>query len=158
MKCYYHPDREIVATCTECGKGLCKECASKWEPCLCNDCAGERLQSKRQTLKHSIMLGVVITIVGIVWGIVSAIQHGRADFLFMGIALGYAFGGIPNGWTALSKIQPSMFLFLPAIGWFIYVFIKGFLSVIIGLFAFPLNIYRYIKESREISDMEKLLK
>ena len=54
MKCYYHPNREIVATCTECGKGLCKECASKWEPTLCDDCAKSRISDKKIALKKSI--------------------------------------------------------------------------------------------------------
>jgi hypothetical protein len=27
MKCYYHPDRDAVAQCSECHKGLCSECA-----------------------------------------------------------------------------------------------------------------------------------
>ncbi len=27
MKCYIHPDREAVGTCTSCGKPICGECA-----------------------------------------------------------------------------------------------------------------------------------
>ena len=38
MKCYYHHDRDAVATCTRCGKGLCAECADLFDPCLCIDC------------------------------------------------------------------------------------------------------------------------
>lgn len=73
MKCYYHPDREIVAVCTECGKGLCGECASQRNPVLCRDCAAERLQERRRALKLFILLGAVIFAMGVICGIVSAI-------------------------------------------------------------------------------------
>ena len=39
MKCYYHEDRDAVATCQHCGKALCKACASRYTPCLCEECA-----------------------------------------------------------------------------------------------------------------------
>ena len=39
MKCYYHEDREAVATCQHCGKALCKACAGLYNPCLCEECA-----------------------------------------------------------------------------------------------------------------------
>ena len=38
MRCFNHEDREAVASCQKCGKGLCKECASKYTPCLCDEC------------------------------------------------------------------------------------------------------------------------
>ena len=38
MKCFYHTDREAVATCQRCGKALCRECAAKYNPCLCDEC------------------------------------------------------------------------------------------------------------------------
>ena len=47
MKCYYHEDRDAVATCQNCGKGLCKECASKHIPCYCPDC-WNRMQEQRK--------------------------------------------------------------------------------------------------------------
>ena len=38
MKCFNHEDREAAATCQRCGKGLCRACASKYTPCLCDEC------------------------------------------------------------------------------------------------------------------------
>ena len=43
MKCFYHEDREAVSQCVDCGKFLCKECASKYKPILCDDCYEERI-------------------------------------------------------------------------------------------------------------------
>lgn len=42
------------------------------------------------------------------------------------------------GWKVLNMIQPSMFLFLPAIGWVIYFIVKFILSYIVGIFIAPL--------------------
>lgn len=38
MKCYYHIDREAVAACKQCERYLCKECADKYTPILCDGC------------------------------------------------------------------------------------------------------------------------
>lgn len=38
MRCYFHEELEAVAQCQRCGKGLCKECAAKYNPCYCDDC------------------------------------------------------------------------------------------------------------------------
>lgn len=37
-KCFNHPDQDAVATCQKCGKGLCRECAAKYMPCMCDAC------------------------------------------------------------------------------------------------------------------------
>lgn len=158
MKCYYHTNQDVVATCTECGKGLCRACADKWEPILCDDCAAERIQQKRAKLKRSIVLGVLIFSVGIIIGIITAVQHGRIDYILEGIFMGYVLGGVPNGWISLTKVQPNMFLFLSWAGWLLYFFIKFLISIVIGLFAFPVNLYRYWKGNKEASEMEKQIK
>lgn len=50
------------------------------------------------------------------------------------------------GWKALDKIQPRIFLFMPIIGWVIYVAVKGTLSVFIGLFVAPFIISKKLTE------------
>lgn len=51
MKCINHPDRDAVANCKTCGKGLCQECASKITPipqcipCFRNDLNLEKTKS-----------------------------------------------------------------------------------------------------------------
>ncbi len=49
------------------------------------------------------------------------------------------------GWKSLSVIQPNIFLIMPLIGWVIYFIIKGFLSVIVGIFVAPYYIAKSIK-------------
>lgn len=49
-KCFNHPDQDAVATCQKCGKGLCRECAAKYMPCMCDACV-EWEQNVRATGK-----------------------------------------------------------------------------------------------------------
>ncbi len=50
------------------------------------------------------------------------------------------------GWKALDKIQPRIFLFMPLIGWVIYVAVKGTLSIFIGVFVAPFVIAKKVAE------------
>lgn len=52
MKCFNHPEREAVATCQKCGKGLCRECAEKHTPCLCNACAVQIQRDQQQQAQN----------------------------------------------------------------------------------------------------------
>jgi len=44
---------------------------------------------------------------------------------------------IPCGWRALNRIQPAMFIWMPLMGWILYLFIKLILSCLVGLFVAP---------------------
>ena len=44
------------------------------------------------------------------------------------------------GWQTLNFITSRIFLVLPIIGWFFYIMIKFFLSVMIGVFVAPFRI------------------
>ena len=158
MKCYYHPNREIVATCTECGKGLCKECASKWEPTLCDDCAKSRISDKKIALKKSIGLSIAVLVAGAIIGIIMAIQDKRLDNLGLCLTLAFAVAFAVNGWQWLNKIQPNMFLFLPVVGWLIYFFVKFIIAIFVGVVALPVNIYRFWKGNREVNELEAHIK
>lgn len=48
------------------------------------------------------------------------------------------------GWKALNKIQPTMFLWMPLMGWLVYFLIKFFLSAAVGLFVAPFVIGKFI--------------
>lgn len=158
MKCYYHPNREIVATCTECGKGLCKECASKWEPILCDDCAKGRIGDKKASLKKPIELSVVALVAGVIIGVITAIQDKRFDNLVLCLTFAFAVVFTVNGWQWLNRIQPNMFLFLPIVGWLIYFFVKFIIALWVGFVAFPVNAYRFWKGNREANELEARIK
>ncbi|MGC9352490.1 MAG: hypothetical protein ACP5D9_01560 [Mariniphaga sp.] len=46
------------------------------------------------------------------------------------------------GWKTLIRITPQVFLFLPILGWVFYFLIKAFLSMVVGLVAFPVRTIR----------------
>ena len=149
MNCYYHPHKSAVATCSDCGKGLCQECADKWNPILCDDCAGNQLSIRQSTLKRTVIIGVVLFIAGFLayyW------IEGNVLKALLG---GYLIAGVPNGWAALSKIQPRIFLFLPIIGWVIYFIVKFVLACFVGLGVFPINIIRCVTELKSNKSLER---
>lgn len=64
-----------------------------------------------------------------------------APAVIMGICFGFF------GWKALNKIQPSIFLIMPIVGWIFYFVIKGLISVMIGMFIAPFVISKKITET-----------
>ncbi|MBQ2329836.1 MAG: hypothetical protein II387_03695 [Oscillospiraceae bacterium] len=60
MKCFYHPEEETVASCVECGKGLCKTCADMWQPARCDECAENKIAEERRELYRPLGLGIII--------------------------------------------------------------------------------------------------
>ncbi len=50
MKCFNHVDLDAVATCQVCGKGLSHDCAAKYTPCMCDECASaqEEMEAARE--------------------------------------------------------------------------------------------------------------
>lgn len=48
------------------------------------------------------------------------------------------------GWKSLSMIQPQIFLIMPIVGWIAYFVIKGFLSMLLGIFIAPYQIAKTI--------------
>ena len=146
MNCYYHPDTPAVAQCSECGRFICSHCISKKYHNFCKKCArsadAQAAEENRRFIRRTIIIFVVAFLA---IGIPLA-----SESFFIGISAGvfaaYGFASIPTGWRRLSNIQPSMFLFLPLIGWLIYFGIKLFLSIFIGFFTMPLDLIKAIKK------------
>jgi hypothetical protein len=56
------------------------------------------------------------------------------------------------GWKYLNRIQPTVFLILPVVGWIIYFVVKFFLSCFVGLIATPLWLGGY---AASLADAQK---
>lgn len=104
MNCYFHPNEPAVTQCAECGRGLCRDCASAPGGNLCRNCIEKAKSEKRALLIRSIAIFAIVFVL--------CLSAPGAPFF---VALFVA--GTPCGWRALSSIQPRMFLFLPIIGW-----------------------------------------
>lgn len=54
MKCYLHPEREPVGTCTSCGRPICRECAVETQNKLvCRECLSTGIASPIPTSVRS---------------------------------------------------------------------------------------------------------
>ncbi|MBE5942429.1 MAG: hypothetical protein E7264_07830 [Lachnospiraceae bacterium] len=142
MKCFYHADKEGVGQCNQCGKVLCKECMNIYRPPLCTECAQEHNNANRRRLVLDVILGTLMMIFGGYMYFTQFAINGFDFFEFIGMVI--IWGGIPYGWSALNKITPNIFLFMPIIGWLIYFVIKLFLSLLIGWLAFIVKIVQIV--------------
>lgn len=152
MKCFNHPSKDAVAACVDCGKSLCKECASKWNPVLCDRCAQERTdaynaeqEAYKDSMKGSIIKSIILFVVGFV---VFMAMYGQ--FNVQAFGMGYIFAGFPYGWRALNKITPDVFLILPLVGWIIFFIVKFFLALFVGAFVMPVKIIGTIFKIRKM--------
>ena len=160
MKCFNHVDREAVATCQSCGKGLCRECASKHRPCLCEECyqdnvndaeAMKRLK-KKAALVDTNMEMLTTSIIGVVIGV--------AMTLFMAAALGrygtfdaadytgmfVFFFGVPFGWKGITYIESLLptpgFIIISLYLLIMWYFVKFVLALVLGI---PLFLFQFVK-------------
>ena len=100
MKCYHHPSQDAMATCSECGKYICKDCYDTWkgkvEPRigahLCYECATEMIRDnidqvlssgqRIEKMRRNSLIGMIIG------GILCA------PYQVIGIWIGAGIGGI----------------------------------------------------------------
>ena len=155
MKCIHHLDRDACAQCATCGKFLCNECATIWNPPLCQDCGAAAEKAEKDKTKSMITWAVILGIIGIALGCcicagASADISGKyiIQYFFVSAAItlmfGYCFASIPFGWKAVRFIKLENFLILPLVGWLIYFGIKFMLAYFVGLFAMPVYIVKAI--------------
>ena len=50
MNCYNHSNEVAVATCIDCGKGLCDECARMYTIPICNACNFIRIKVEKSSI------------------------------------------------------------------------------------------------------------
>ncbi len=175
MKCFNHPEREAVATCQKCGKGLCRECAEKHMPCLCDTCAAQIQKDQQQEAKtkedqrkqkykdalvdtrgefiKTAVIGILVGIVGVWW---MATQENAIDGF--GDYVGYFFVAfcIPFGWKFFTYLQSFIPIFLIGTWWFwlIYIGVKAILSILAGVPAFIYQLVKTILTQRKINKLK----
>jgi putative membrane protein len=166
MNCYNHIDLPAVATCIDCGKGLCSECSNKYTILICDSCSLKRLYTEKSSIATrwgiSIAIAVLFTLLNF--------EILPKDFLIylimlpsMIICVFIISISIQYGWRALNSVMPpvsfvvSFFIswlligwFLALIGWILYVSIRVTLSFFIGLIITPIMLFKDIKRYKEV--------
>lgn len=162
MKCYNHPQIDAVGTCSQCGKGGCRDCIEDvGGAMLCENCfnlhkgaqeAEENavvasqmsvVNRSKKIVRVSLILGVVGAVAGFVGSFFNPNQGGQA--IANGIAGAYflpcLYLGIPRiwGWWRSLWQKIGCFLWATPFGWillfllFFYIpFGVGFLYGIFG--------------------------
>lgn len=174
MKCFYHEDREAVAQCKSCGKGLCKECAAaRRAPYICDECAeilrkDQELQVRNaEAAKKQKYLDALIdtrdefvracaggAVCGIAFAVV--VVYGGANFADALLAFFLGFF-IPFGWKLITYKQASMTIFIGDGAWIAMLAwygVKITLSLIIGIFAFIYQAYRTFSAQKKIDQVD----
>ncbi len=173
MKCFNHPEREAVATCQKCGKGLCRECAEKYTPCMCDTCFAQIQRSKQEKAQNeeeqrkekyktalvdtrsefikTAVIGIFIGIIG-TWWIHGDGFNGFGDY----VGQFFVWFCVPFGWKFLTYLQSFFPIFLFGTFWFwiIYGVVKVVLSIIVGLPAFIYQLVKTILTQRKINKLK----
>lgn len=173
MKCFNHPDREAVATCQKCGKGLCRECAEKYTPCLCDSCADQIQRNRQQQAQaqedsrkakykaalvdtrsefiKTALIGVALAVFAVVFMMTRNAGTPLSYYLKL-LVLGFC---VPFGWKFLTYLQSFFPVWI--IGsfgfWFCYLVFKVFFSTIVGV---PAMIYQVIKTVSAQNKIKKM--
>lgn len=128
MNCYYHPTRPAVAQCPDCGKGLCKECASKFEKPICEGCNNKRGKDNLKTYLKPIIVCAVLFIVGCFVGK----SIGDAP-----VPMGYIFTCVYGGWSIVDMFFSNIFVSLNLNSLIFYYGLKVLLAMLAGIVATP---------------------
>lgn len=154
MNCFFHEDQVAVATCQDCGIGLCKECASKYTPALCPECAKKRVENNEiqhmiNKEKHlndvkgefitPIIGGAVVAAIILVICIVCGVVQDLGATIFL-IVLGF-FASF--GWkiTAGYRANFNDHIIVKIV---IYL-LRVIVSIIIGIPCFVYTLIKYVK-------------
>ena len=129
MRCYYHPHRYAVAQCPDCGKGLCKECASKYQRPICKSCNEKRGRDDLKNYSKQLFVCTIMFAIGCLIG--SSMGEDA-------IIMGYLFTCIYGGWSIVGMFFQNIFVSLDAHSIFMYYALRIILSAIIGVFATPI--------------------
>ena len=121
MNCYYHPDHDAVAQCADCGKGLCRSCATRFTIPICPECNGVR---RRSELRGCI---VPLLLCGLLFAIGYNSEFMGPDRLFGAYMLMSVYGG----WKFINRFCPFVFVWFSVEAIFWYFLIKVALSMLI---------------------------
>ena len=176
MNCVKHQEIVAIATCENCGVGLCSDCVNVSEyrienKPLCRDCnyqLANELLSKNQTEKGKLLIKSIINAVFLILGVIAFFSNPVTGVIL------FAIGGIPAAWKIVkpsekdkmqNKIDDAIADQKDVGGGFVNMIIRflmtGIITVIFGAIAAPvlliINIVKFVKIDKEIKDQEELI-
>jgi len=100
MKCYYHPEVDAVATCTDCGKAVCQTCAVDVSgKLLCQQClaTGTAVRGQVKETTPTNPLAIISVVLGML-GLLGCTCGGSIGGILFGIPAGI------TGWIARKQL------------------------------------------------------
>ena len=156
MNCFFHEDQVAVATCQDCGIGLCKECASKYTPALCPECAKKRVENNERqhrinkanhlsdvkseffwTIIGGVIIAAVIFVICIPLGILKSAPIDVIVYMIIGFFASF-------GWKITGSFKPNFNESNVMVTILIYLLRYG-LSVILGIPCFVFALIKLVK-------------
>ncbi|MCC8069633.1 MAG: hypothetical protein LIO71_07785 [Ruminococcus sp.] len=116
MNCFYHEDRPVVGQCVDCGKFLCKECSSKYDTIICDECYQKRVALQHQEeeeyhqtvsdAKKEIVLRLVKSVV--IFLVALLITSSWFESVGGKMFFAYFVAGFPYGLKAYNSLERSI--------------------------------------------------
>jgi len=163
MSCYYHEGREEVAVCPQCGKQLCRDCASLTQEGLCYNCA----MANNETVKNVFIKDTVWFIVLLIGFIVSVSLLTNYGFEgtegTIGIII-FVLVGVGPAWRLLSRNTKSSGTVYVEDGQTVFglLIFKGLLALFLSIFMpisyfikFFVNLRNFIKVKKNITAIKE---
>jgi hypothetical protein len=157
MNCYEHPEITSVATCPDCGVGLCQACTGRYMRPICGRCNADRVTGDERNLNRDIRNSFIGGLIGAVVMSIMTLNACKGVECFSkwvpGLLVGFfMFAAIPFGWRGLSNITPRVFVFVPILGLLFYYYFKFMLSIPVGMILFPRELLRWRRQANEIKE------
>ena len=169
MNCFNHTQEPAVAQCSDCGKGLCSECAERYQPILCTPCFQKRKRSEIWRSIFNLLFLIALFVIGFKWnflatkvkrGFVVGVITGGFKWNFLATKgvedmrwmSGYVLMAIWSGYLFVEKYIPYKMMAGTNGQWIVYYIVKLLLFVVIGVFTAPFTclwaVFRVIKAFR----------
>lgn len=117
MNCYNHPLNSAVATCVDCGKGLCVECSDKYTIPICSTCNRHRISNEKKQISNEFLL------MAAVGGLFFLIYRGLETPLAFKITTIYAGASLVAGWRFFEQNNTTN-VFIFTANWLVVLFLS----------------------------------
>lgn len=152
MKCFFHEQTDAVATCQSCGKSLCKPCAAKYNPCMCDECytaqaaniKDAKLKKKQDALIDTTSEFIAAILKGAVCAVLLTLLFNAMNSTPTPVSMSVMFFFVPFGWALITYVEqwlPSFFM--SGVVFLIYLAFKLAFSMFFGVFCFLYQIAKF---------------
>lgn len=145
MNCCNHQEIEAVATCCDCGQGLCEECAGLYKIVICSNCNLKRGENAKREIFHFFLPSIILFAIGTIGTFIT----GWYARFWEPFVIGYALAALPWGWRFMSRFShlvsaaPNFFIRL-IMNVFVFFPLRVLIAVFAGAIVMPIGFIKPI--------------